>query len=348
MDSVSFVVTIYNKQPFLRRVVEALRGQVGSFESELIFVDDGSTDDSGRVLRDLVGTLPNTTIIKQANKGPSAALNAALAVASGTFIKPVDGDDVLAPWASRDLIRAIRQSGCKVAAARVGLQGSYPFIDDGRVLFGNAAAAIARGDVAVDIVGIEDGLAASIRRPTMTPTAMMFTRAALMETGGCDPDVFVQDYSLELRLVSRFPVAWVDSECYASPDEAPGRLSTNVLQTLHDVNYALQRFLAARPDLPPSLVEAAIRRATGRAWHYARRNRNETVLSSSFTRFLAARYTHAGRNPALIAQTCAAFRAAGPIRFGAQDIRDIGAPNLVHLDSARRRIAARGRAARHG
>lgn len=348
MDSVSFVVTVYNKQPFLRRVVEALRAQVGPFESEFIFVDDGSTDDSGGVLRDLVGPLANATIITQPNKGPSAALNAGLAIARGTFIKPVDGDDVLSPWASLDLIRAIRQSGGKVAAARVGLQASYPFVDDGRVLFGNAAAAIAHGDVDVDVVSIEEGLAASIRRPTMTPTAMMFTRAALEETGGCDPDVFVQDYSLELRLVSRYPVAWIDSECYASPDEAPGRLSINVLQTLHDVNYALQRFLAATPELPPALVAAAIRRATGRAWHYARRNHNETVLSSSFTRFLAARYTHAGRNPALIAQTCAAFRAAGPIRFGARDVDEINAPNLVHLDAARRRIAATGRAAGHG
>ena len=47
------------------------------------------------------------TILAQANAGPAAALNVGLRLARGDYIKPMDGDDVLLPWATRRLIEAI-------------------------------------------------------------------------------------------------------------------------------------------------------------------------------------------------------------------------------------------------
>jgi glycosyltransferase involved in cell wall biosynthesis len=53
MTGVSFITTIFNKTPFLRRVVDALRRQTGQFDREFIFVDDGSTDGSAAMIAEL-------------------------------------------------------------------------------------------------------------------------------------------------------------------------------------------------------------------------------------------------------------------------------------------------------
>ena len=93
MPRVSYVVTIYNKAPYLPYLIEGLANQEGEFEREHIFVNDGSTDDSLAVLRGLAAAWPGVKIIDQPNGGPSLAMNAGLRAASGDFIKPVDGDE---------------------------------------------------------------------------------------------------------------------------------------------------------------------------------------------------------------------------------------------------------------
>ena len=117
MTSVSFVVTIYNKAPVLPFLTAGLGAQEGGFEREFIFVDDGSTDGSAAVLRELTAGWDNLTILSQPNAGPAAALNAGFARAQGEYIKPMDGDDLLLPWATRRLMEAIETTGCGVAFA---------------------------------------------------------------------------------------------------------------------------------------------------------------------------------------------------------------------------------------
>ncbi len=51
MAGVSYVVTVYNKAPYLPAMLDALAGQAGDFERQFIFVDDGSTDGSLDILR---------------------------------------------------------------------------------------------------------------------------------------------------------------------------------------------------------------------------------------------------------------------------------------------------------
>ena len=75
MSSVSFVIPVYNKSSFLKYVIESLKHQLGSFEREFIFIDDGSTDDSYKLLRFLTKNLKNTKIFRQKNKGSANATN---------------------------------------------------------------------------------------------------------------------------------------------------------------------------------------------------------------------------------------------------------------------------------
>ena len=104
----SFIVPVYNVAPYLRKCVDSLLAQ-NYDDYEIILVDDGSTDESGKICDEYaasplsaIGTSPfskadHSTIpirvIHQANAGLSAARNAGIKCAEGKFLCFVDSDD---------------------------------------------------------------------------------------------------------------------------------------------------------------------------------------------------------------------------------------------------------------
>ena len=64
---------------------------------EVIVVDDGSTDPNTVALLDASSWPQNVQVLRQENKGPSAARNAAIRVARGAYILPLDADDIIEP-----------------------------------------------------------------------------------------------------------------------------------------------------------------------------------------------------------------------------------------------------------
>ena len=93
MPGVSFVITIYNKAPYLAAVLPALGGQSGNFEREFIFVDDGSTDGSADLIEQKTADWPHAVdVIRQPNAGASKATNTGVDAASLPWIKLVDGE----------------------------------------------------------------------------------------------------------------------------------------------------------------------------------------------------------------------------------------------------------------
>lgn len=92
---VSIVIPIYNVSRYLRRCLDSV-GRQTFRDFEVIAVDDGSTDGSGRMLDEYEETFPLRRI-HQANQGLSAARNAALAVAEGDYLLMVDSDDFIHP-----------------------------------------------------------------------------------------------------------------------------------------------------------------------------------------------------------------------------------------------------------
>lgn len=91
---VSVVIPCYNAGDTLLETVES--ALASNYERlEVIVVDDGSTDDVTRVV---LGSLPGSVRrVAQPNSGLSAARNAGVRIASGTFILPLDADDLIDP-----------------------------------------------------------------------------------------------------------------------------------------------------------------------------------------------------------------------------------------------------------
>lgn len=93
---VSFLVPVYNAAPYLAQALESIRAQTfGDFE--LIAVDDGSTDQSKKILDQFAARDARITVISRPNTGIVGALNDGLKRARGEFIARMDGDDIALP-----------------------------------------------------------------------------------------------------------------------------------------------------------------------------------------------------------------------------------------------------------
>jgi glycosyltransferase involved in cell wall biosynthesis len=89
---VSVVIPVYNGARYLRAALESVFAQTyRSFE--VIVVDDGSIDDSGKIAQ----SFPEVHYIRQENQGVAAARNTAIAVARGEFFAFLDQDDLWTP-----------------------------------------------------------------------------------------------------------------------------------------------------------------------------------------------------------------------------------------------------------
>lgn len=92
---ISAIMPVYKTpEAFLRSSIESVLKQTyGDFE--LILVEDGSPDSCGDICDAFAEKDKRVKVIHQTNQGPSAARNAGIAIAKGSFLTFVDSDDVL-------------------------------------------------------------------------------------------------------------------------------------------------------------------------------------------------------------------------------------------------------------
>ena len=235
-------------------------------------MDDGSTDRSAEILRDLTKDWAETRVATQENLGPSGSTNAGCALARLRWIKLVGSDDVLAPFAARLLLRHAEETG---ADAIYSHQRFYRRPED--IAFDRDAAFAARAQV------VDEPLSFVMRHNLSGTSGTLIAKQAFDDVGGCDPRVFAEDFSLCLRIARSRDIALVDAvTCYGPADE-PGRIMTGRKnQLLHDYNAALYWFLKDHPELPQEIKRLAFRRAAGRAWKWAKREEGRGVASPYF------------------------------------------------------------------
>lgn len=91
----SIITAVYNAEPFLKDLFKSIKGQSIGFKNiQLIMVDDGSTDASGKICDEFAKKHPdNITVIHKENGGVSSARNLGLELAEGKYINFIDSDD---------------------------------------------------------------------------------------------------------------------------------------------------------------------------------------------------------------------------------------------------------------
>jgi glycosyltransferase involved in cell wall biosynthesis/peptidoglycan/xylan/chitin deacetylase (PgdA/CDA1 family) len=118
----SVVVPTYNRTSLLSRCLDALAAQEGpGAELEVVVVDDGSTDDTPRVLERYASLLP-LRFERQPNRGQPAALNRGIELARGETCVFLDDDVIAGPRLLAEHVRTQRESGGAIALGNLSLE----------------------------------------------------------------------------------------------------------------------------------------------------------------------------------------------------------------------------------
>ena len=115
--AVSVIVPVYNVLPYLDRCMESLLNQTLR-DLEIILVDDGSTDGSGKRCDEYGELDPRVRVIHKKNGGLSDARNAGLQLASGEYIGYADSDDWVEETMYERLLSSCRDADAQVAICR--------------------------------------------------------------------------------------------------------------------------------------------------------------------------------------------------------------------------------------
>jgi len=190
---VSIILPTYNRGWIIEEAIDSVLAQ--DFKDfELIVVDDGSTDDTGQILdsydQDLI-------VLRQSNKGVSAARNRGIAAAKGRLIAFLDSDDL---WLPRKL------------------SSQVDFLNSNPVAVINQTEEIwIRNGVRVNPKTRHHKFAGMIFERSLalclvSPSAAMMKRSLFDEVGLFDEDLpACEDYDLWLRISWRYPVHLIET-----------------------------------------------------------------------------------------------------------------------------------------
>lgn len=93
---VSVIIPLYNREKYIEETVQSVLSQTYK-NFELIIVDDGSIDQSRKVLEPFLNEIMMLEHPGRVNKGQSAAINLGIKKSSGEYIAILDSDDIFAP-----------------------------------------------------------------------------------------------------------------------------------------------------------------------------------------------------------------------------------------------------------
>ncbi|GAO55344.1 glycosyltransferase family 2 protein [Novosphingobium sp. MD-1] len=137
METVTSIIPAFNAADTIERTLRSALAQTHGAQ-EILVIDDGSTDETGRIAEALAATDPRIRVIHQQNRGLAGARNRGIDEATGDFIAPLDADDLWHPEKLTRQIAAIRAIPGSAMA-----YGWFRRIDqDDRVLPGSASPVV--------------------------------------------------------------------------------------------------------------------------------------------------------------------------------------------------------------
>jgi glycosyltransferase involved in cell wall biosynthesis len=193
IPQVSVVIPTYNRAWCLREAVDSVLSQ-DFRDFELIVVDDGSTDPTPQLLE---GYGPTIRVLRQDNRGVSAARNAGIAAGRGALIAFLDSDDL---WLPGKLERQVAFFDSQADA--LICQTEELWVRNGRRVNPGKRHRKRSGLI----------FEPSLELCLVSPSAVMVRRVLFERVGLFDEGLpACEDYDLWLRVSCRYPVHLIDS-----------------------------------------------------------------------------------------------------------------------------------------
>lgn len=144
-STISVIVPVYNVEKYIEICVTSLIKQTYT-ELEIILVDDGSTDQSGRICDHFTEIDQRIIVLHKKNGGLSDARNKGLEIATGDYISFIDSDDLVSENYYEILYQQLIENQCDIAVAKI-----REFDDSGKVLneLGFKSTAVLERDAAL-------------------------------------------------------------------------------------------------------------------------------------------------------------------------------------------------------
>ena len=114
---VSIIIPVYNVNNYLRRCLDSVVGQTYQ-KLEIILVDDGSTDNSGKICDEYAQIDNRIIVVHKINGGLSDARNVGIDIASGKYIAFIDSDDFVSTKYIQILLEEIMKKNADIAICK--------------------------------------------------------------------------------------------------------------------------------------------------------------------------------------------------------------------------------------
>jgi glycosyltransferase involved in cell wall biosynthesis len=238
---VTAAITTYNRARFLPGALESVFAQTYDGDVEVLVVDDGSTDDTPKVLSRYGDRI---RVVRQENGGRSAARNTAVREARGPYLSFLDSDD---GWLPDKLARQVPALDADERVAIV--HGHVDLIDehdrplpDETEHHHELFSAAHRNGVTYA------GYAFDCRCFSSALTARV---DAIRSVGLYDPSLLLDDYDVYLRVALDWRIVFQEGPAVALYRHHPGQMTTYEL-TMGQIQTAEKhlRLLDERHDVP--------------------------------------------------------------------------------------------------
>jgi glycosyltransferase involved in cell wall biosynthesis len=232
VDSISVVVPTHNRRDFLAVTLNSVLRQK-EVEFDVTVVDDGSTDDTLEFLKAIHD--PRVRVLRnEVPQGVCTARNQGIAATTREWVAFVDDDDLWAPDKLARQVRAAHDTGCSWVYT-----GAVEIDEQGRALSGTPPPPPPRVWERLPHVDLVPGGSSGV----------LASRRAVEAAGGWDPQVFLADWDLWIRLGRIGPPAWVPAPLVGYRIHG-GQSSVDVDRVLSGVKVIAARYGAA-PDRAP-------------------------------------------------------------------------------------------------
>jgi glycosyltransferase involved in cell wall biosynthesis len=261
-DCISVIIPAYNSSQFLADAIHSVRAQEWP-GLEIIVVDDGSCDDTPRVITELMGD--DLTALRQVNEGPASARNRGIRCSRGDWIAFLDADDRWLPGKLESQMKALASAGVPVFSYTDAVCRSAMGVERPRLTRST------HGHLFLDL----------LLGPQFGTGSVIVRRDCLDAVGYFNPGLRTgEDWDMWLRLAARFPGCHVPAVLclYRESD----RQDKYPLELLEKCTMSVVEDIFSGQSIAEQWPMVVSSRRRIRSWHYS-------VLAKSYLKQRAFR-----------------------------------------------------------